>query len=186
MEKKTKRRRRPSSVKKTSKKTIRDLQKIKEEEAKAPKIRNVMPEAYYRTGYERLNQIPELTEKLKDNVIENIIAAYYSMTTEGLKKVKEDPNITVLELSLLQMLQKSISKDEKNAHDISKYLHNRMGGKAKDRIEFSGPKGEALEVRSKYVPDFDAMNQKQLEEFEQLLMKVNDAPLKEIKEDDEE
>lgn len=185
MEKK-KRRRRSSATKKVSKKTAKDLKKIQEAEKDAPKIRNIMPEAYYRTGYDRLNQIPELTEKLKDNVIENIIAAYYSMTTEALRRVKEDPNITILELSLLQMLQKSINKDEKNAHEITKYLHNRMGGKAKDRIEFSGPRGEALEVKSKYVPDFESMSAKQLEDFEKLLLKVNDAPLKEIKEDDEE
>ena len=188
----------------------KDIPPIEQREQEALEFRNLeTPRAYQSIGWNRINAIPDHTEKTNSGRVDSIFGSISTMTQVQAKTLASDPHITIMESMVLQMntramnrtkyirdkdgdvvldpetkkpLRETIQGDQKTAE----YIVNRVGGKPKDRVEHSGPNGEQLEVKTKQIFDVDSMDRKQRKAFRDMLKKSEALPTKNIEIDGEE
>lgn len=146
-------------VKKTRTKKIKTQEQIVE----APKYK----------GADRINAIADHTKKLKKGFLENVYLEYSLMNTEEFAKAVKDKELTLLERQIIRSVTLAASKG-KDAITAQKMIQDRIGGKAKDRIEHSGPDGGAITVsqteKDKEFDKFiDSMSKKELAAYEKAL-----------------
>jgi len=173
--KKKKRRRKKTVVKQPEK-----IPTMEEREKSADAIKSVKPPIYSKTGTQRLNDIPDYTLNLNPNTISKTIAACQQMTITELNVSLADPNNTVMESNIIALTIRSI-KESGSALSITKYLHDRMEGKVKERIEYSGPNGGPIETVETKAPKFDvkSMDKATRDKFKKALLELQKMPMKE-------
>lgn len=160
---------------------------VREQEREALVIREVIPQTYKnQTGYDRLNAIPDYTERLKPNRIANILGNLFVMTREQLIELAKDKHLTVLEQNLIQMVKESLDESVKGKTEISKYLHSRTEGMPRKIVEFSGQVDQKLELQTKEIPDIDNMSYDELDSLEKLAKSLMNAPRKKVKIDQDD
>lgn len=152
MEKRRRRRRSPEAPKK-------ETMEKRTEVAEVTKEVNVP--FYNMKGVERLKSMPDYTSLIPDNLVARTIAKYYFMEFDQLIKESKDKNSTVLEQEIIFLHLKARSKQPGSFH-VAKYLHDRLEGKVKDRIEHSGPGGGPMQMQ-KVELDFDNMTIEEVE-----------------------
>jgi hypothetical protein len=96
-------------------------------------------------GLERLNALPDLTQELNDKFLENLIIKYITMTPAQLTVSSKDKGVTIIERMIMTQIQQAL-KSGKGAFQYGQYLQERIAGKAKDRVEVSGPNSGPLRI----------------------------------------
>ena len=125
------------------------------------------------SGVERLNSIPDYSKLTNENLVSKVIGKYSVMTSKQLVKASKDPHNTLLETQVISMILKSLKS--KDALSITKYLHDRLDGKVKERVEHSGPNSKPIEISSTTM-DLSKLNKEDL-----LALKSVVSNLKKIK-----
>jgi hypothetical protein len=194
MAKKTRRRSAPTSQsqKPTKKRPSRNKQTdeieiptLEERELQAEKIRNVTPKVYQSVNWDRLNNMPDYTEKSKPNRISNLYATYDNMSKAQLEAVLKDPNKTIGEIRVLMTMKASLDEKNKDRMTVQKYIDERIEGKVKQTVEYTGNINQKMEYQTKEIPDFDAMTKEQRRAYRQALEAVHHLPTKSVKVEDE-
>lgn len=151
--------------------------------------KNDMSDFYDYESVDRLNQIPDFTEMLNENIVENSLSRFTGVDTRLFRRIVEKGNISMLEraaIELVMMTSKKSAKDRDKLEAI-KYLHARIGGKPKERIEHSGPKGKPIQLKTTRAEfDLSKMSDKQLDALEKIAKVMNKLPIKETEKEEED
>ena len=99
-----------------------------------------------KSGIERINAIPDYTKIMEPNMIERTIMKFYPMTKTQLIHASKDPYNTMMEISILGMIKIMHDPSDSKYVSVNKYIHDRIGGRPKERIEHSGPGGSAIQT----------------------------------------
>ena len=153
---------------------------IEEREAAAADLKDVVPPLYQHNGWDRLNSIPDYTEKMTSNRLETIIANYYSMNENQFKAIAKDPAATILEKQIAQQFLESLDTKNKDRNHIREYLQTRFAGAPKKEIVFTGNVKQRLQHETKEIPDFENMTPEQLDQFQEMLDGMAELPYKEV------
>jgi hypothetical protein len=157
-----------------------DIPTMEEREEMSGHIQDVIPESYaHQSGFDRINSIPNYTEKMKENRLETLIANYFIMTPQQLTHASQDPHATILEKTTMKLFQDAVSEG-KEAYDKLKYLHDRMIGKPKREVFFTGGLEQKVQYVSKEVPDLENMTREERKKFREALKLTKSLPTKEI------
>jgi len=114
------------------------------------------------SGLDRINSIPDYTKKVKANFLADIIFQYSLMSPDELIKASKDKNITVLERQVIVQLVDSVSKS-KGAARSREMSHDRISGKATNKVEHSGPDGAPIDIsNSQLVNGLGSMTRDEL------------------------
>lgn len=170
--------------KKSTKKKVAKKKVVKRQRKdKTPKVQvldqtenaNFQVVKYNYSSADRINDIPSFSKTLNENFLENLMAKYSLMTVTQLEMASEDPDVSILERIIMEQLAVALDQREKLGADAAKYIQERIGGKAKQVIEHSGPKGSAIklthETITKQIDNFlDLLDENELEEYEQMAL----------------
>lgn len=178
METKKKVRRRKTSKKKITKKKIPSM---KEREKEAKVINSTIPKFYQQSGFERINQIPDYTEKMRENRVETIIAHFYAATPTELQEIAKDPRASNLERQIAQMFIESSDKDNAQKHTVRVWLLERFSGVTKKEVTLKGHLNQEITHKQKKI-DIDSLSDEELARVEKELEKLGELPTKVIEE----
>lgn len=118
----------------------------------------------------RLQSYPDFHTMLDSNSLINTIGACYRATRVQLEKMINDPRTTVGELQAIVLSTDAFDSESGSRMKSKEYSDNRLFGKVKDKIEYSGVDGGAIQIESKAKKlNLDDMSDEELEQLENVM-----------------
>lgn len=102
------------------------------------------PIIYNKSSIDRINAIPDVRTVMNPDAMDNLIGKYGTMTPKQLEEASRDPQTSCFERMMMERQAMATSPKTKAELAISESIINRIGGKAKERHEHSGPNGGPL------------------------------------------
>ena len=118
----------------------------------------------------RLQSYPDFHTMIDSNSLTNTIGACYRATRNQLEKMINDPRTTVGELQAIVLSTDAFDSDSSSRMKAKEYSDNRLFGKVKDKVEYSGVDGGAIQIESKSKKlNLDDMSDEELEQLENVM-----------------
>lgn len=134
----------------------------------------------------RLQNYPDFHTLLDTNSLSNTIGACYRATRGQLERMINDPRTTVGELQAIVLSTDAFDSDSRSRMRAKEYSDNRLFGKVKDKVEYSGVDGGAIQIESKSKKlNLDDMSDEELEQLENVMGMLLKKEAEEDESDDE-
>ena len=118
----------------------------------------------------RLQSYPDFHSLLNPKSLTNLIGACYRTGRNQLERMINDPRTTVGELQAIVLSTDAFDSESNSRMKSKEYSDNRLFGKVKDRVEYSGSDGGAIQIESKSKKlNLDDMSDEELQQLENVM-----------------
>lgn len=118
----------------------------------------------------RLQNYPDFHSLLESKSLTNLVGACYRAKREQLERMIKDPRTTVGELQAIVLSTDAFDSKSSSRLKSKEYLDNRLFGKVKDRVEYSGVGGGAIQVESSNKKlNLDDLSDEDLDKLESVM-----------------
>lgn len=118
----------------------------------------------------RLQNYPDFHTLLDSKSLTNLVGACYRAKREQLERMINDPRTTVGELQAIVLSTDAFDSESRSRMKSKEYLDNRLFGKVKDKIEYSGVDGGAIQIEASAKKlDLDDLSDEDLDKLESVV-----------------
>lgn len=141
-----------------------------EEPPQVATVSNEKIETYNFDNIERLRSYPDFHAMLTSKDLTNLLGDCYTSNRTQLEKKIEDPRTSIGELQAIVLSSDAIDADSSSRMKSKEYIDNRLFGKVKDRVEWSGTDGAPLQIESKTTLSLDDLSLDELDKLESTML----------------